>query len=100
MECCLTAALLLLLLLRARVCTGPAIVFGCNWKAVPVYILAELLGGVAGSVISWPLYGTGLQFGRCKDVVVYNQFCLLPPLPIARFAFCEICLSPQHTNLT
>jgi hypothetical protein len=43
---------------------GPAMVFGCGWKAAPVYILAELLGGVAGSVISWPLYGTGLQFGR------------------------------------
>jgi glycerol uptake facilitator-like aquaporin len=47
------------------VTAGPAMVFGCGWKAAPVYILAELLGGVAGSVISWPLYGTGLQFGRC-----------------------------------
>jgi aquaporin TIP len=48
---------------------GPSIVFGCGWKAAPVYILAELLGGVAGSVISWPLYGTGLQFGRWFDAV-------------------------------
>jgi glycerol uptake facilitator-like aquaporin len=39
-------------------------VFGCGWKAAPVYILAELLGGLAGSILSWPLYGTGLQFGR------------------------------------
>ena len=43
---------------------GPAIVYGCYWQAVPAYILAELLGGVLGSLISWPLYGTGLQLGR------------------------------------
>ncbi|WIA29677.1 hypothetical protein OEZ86_012160 [Tetradesmus obliquus] len=46
---------------------GPAIVFGCGWGAAPAYIFAELLGGVAGAVISWPLYGTGLQFGRWAD---------------------------------
>eukprot|EP00882_Tetradesmus_deserticola_P033236 GHRQ01037948.1.p1 GENE.GHRQ01037948.1~~GHRQ01037948.1.p1 ORF type:complete len:126 (+),score=49.08 GHRQ01037948.1:256-633(+) len=49
---------------------GPAMVFGCGWRqAVPVYILAELLGGVAGSIMSWPLYGTGLHFGRWYDAV-------------------------------
>lgn len=43
---------------------GPAIVFSCHWSAVPAYLLAELLGGVLGSLISWPLYGTGLQLGK------------------------------------
>lgn len=44
---------------------GPAFVYGCYWGAVPAYILAELLGGIAAALISWPLYGTGLQLGRC-----------------------------------
>lgn len=44
---------------------GPAIVFGCKWSVVPAYILAELLGGILGSLISWPLYGVGNQLGRC-----------------------------------
>ncbi|KAF6260340.1 aquaporin-like protein [Scenedesmus sp. NREL 46B-D3] len=48
---------------------GPALVFGCGWQVGPVYILAELLGGVAGSVMSCPLYGTGRQFGRWSDAV-------------------------------
>lgn len=46
------------------VSAGPAFVYGCHWSAVPAYILAELLGGVLGALISWPLYGTGLQLGR------------------------------------
>eukprot|EP00775_Hariotina_reticulata_P011074 gene11074-11230_t len=48
---------------------GPAIIFGCYWKAAFVYILAEVLGALAGSVLSWPLYGTGLQLGRWWDEV-------------------------------
>lgn len=46
---------------------GPAIVFGCGWKAAAVYVLAELAGGVLGAAVSAPLYGTGLQFGRWWD---------------------------------
>lgn len=38
--------------------------YGCHWKAVPAYICAELLGGIAAALISWPLYGTGLELGR------------------------------------
>lgn len=40
---------------------GPALVFGCGWRAVPVYIAAQVLGAVLASLVSWPLYGTGLQ---------------------------------------
>ncbi|KAF8073180.1 TIP1-2 [Scenedesmus sp. PABB004] len=43
---------------------GPAIVWGCGWRAVPAYIGGELLGALLGAVVSWPLYGTGLQLGR------------------------------------
>lgn len=46
---------------------APAIVFGCNWGAVPIYILGELAGGVAAALVSWPLYGTGLQLGKWLD---------------------------------
>lgn len=46
---------------------GPAVVYGCYWKAAPIYILAQLLGGVAAALLSWPLYGTGLQLGRWWD---------------------------------
>lgn len=59
----------LLLLLRGGVLpAGPAFVYGCYWGAVPAYILAELLGGVAAALVSWPLYGTGLQLGRCAGL--------------------------------
>jgi hypothetical protein len=51
---------------------GPAIVYGCYWGAVPAYILAELLGGIAAALISWPLYGTGLQLGRCVLLSGYS----------------------------
>jgi aquaporin TIP len=47
---------------------GPALVYGCYWGAVPAYIAAELLGGIAAALISWPLYGTGLQLGRWWDM--------------------------------
>lgn len=61
--------LLLLLLLRGGILpAGPAFVYGCYWGAVPAYIMAELLGGVAAALVSWPLYGTGLQLGRCAGL--------------------------------
>jgi hypothetical protein len=44
------------------------VVYGCGWKAAPFYILAELIGGVLAALVSWPLYGTGLQLGRWWDM--------------------------------
>jgi len=46
---------------------GPAVVFSCHWGAVPAYIAAEVLGAAAAAVVSWPLYGTGLEFGRWAE---------------------------------
>ena len=47
---------------------GPALVFGCGpWRVPAAYIAAELLGALAAATASWPLYGTGLQFGRWWD---------------------------------
>lgn len=46
---------------------GPAVVFGCSWNAVPVYIGAQLVGGALAALASWPLYGTGLQLGHWWD---------------------------------
>lgn len=51
---------------------GPAVVMGCGagtWSTVGAYVAAELLGAVAAAVASWPLYGTGLQFGKWLDAV-------------------------------
>ena len=48
---------------------GPAVVFSCHWGAVPAYIAAEVLGAAAAALVSWPLYGTGLQFGRWAEAV-------------------------------
>lgn len=48
---------------------GPAIMFGCHWKAVPAYVLGELLGAAVGALVSWPLYGTGLELGKWKDQI-------------------------------
>lgn len=61
--------LLILLLLRGGILpAGPAFVYGCYWSAVPAYVMAELLGGIAAALVSWPLYGTGLQLGRCAGL--------------------------------
>lgn len=50
---------------------GPALVFGgCGgWGRQWAYVFAELLGAVGAAVASWPLYGTGLQFGKWWDAV-------------------------------
>jgi glycerol uptake facilitator-like aquaporin len=45
---------------------GPAIVFGCGAGSVRttlLYVLAQLLGGLAAGAASWPLYG-GWRRGR------------------------------------
>jgi hypothetical protein len=48
---------------------GPAIAFNCHWRAVPAYLCGQVLGGVAGALVSWPLYGTGLQLGRWAETL-------------------------------
>jgi hypothetical protein len=56
--------LLSMLCCRMLLHAAPAFVYGCHWSVVPAYIFAELLGGIAAALISWPLYGTGLELGR------------------------------------
>lgn len=46
---------------------GPAAVFRCYGGKVWVYVLAEMLGGACAGLMSWPLYGTGREFGRTLD---------------------------------
>lgn len=45
---------------------GPAVVFTC-WRGSLWYVLAELLGGLAAAIASWPLYGTGVHLGSWLD---------------------------------
>lgn len=45
---------------------GPAVVFTC-WRGAFWYVLAELLGGLAAAIASWPLYGTGVHLGSWVD---------------------------------
>ncbi|KAK9816284.1 hypothetical protein WJX74_004177 [Apatococcus lobatus] len=55
---------------------GPTFVFQCNWSTVWVYVLAELAGGLIAGLLSWPLYGSGKDFGRLTDGDAKNRFSL------------------------
>ncbi|KAK9841100.1 hypothetical protein WJX84_002453 [Apatococcus fuscideae] len=46
---------------------GPTFVFQCNWSSIWVYVLAELAGGLIAGLVSWPLYGSGKDFGRAFE---------------------------------
>ncbi|KAK9828595.1 hypothetical protein WJX72_000944 [[Myrmecia] bisecta] len=43
---------------------GPAFVFLCSWPVIWIYLLAQVLGAVAGAFIACILYETGLGYGR------------------------------------
>jgi hypothetical protein len=45
---------------------GPALVFRC-WGAFLPYTAAQLLGGLIAALVSAPLYGFGVDFGRLTD---------------------------------
>ncbi|KAK9846029.1 hypothetical protein WJX84_009303 [Apatococcus fuscideae] len=42
---------------------GPTFVYQCNWSQIWVYVVAELAGGLVAGIMSWPLYGSGEQYG-------------------------------------
>jgi aquaporin TIP len=46
---------------------GPAAVFHCYGGSIWAFVLGEMLGGACAGLLSWPLYGTGPQFGKVAE---------------------------------
>jgi aquaporin TIP len=52
---------------------GPFAVFHCYGGKIWVYILGEMAGGACAGLLSWPLYGTGPQFGKTVDPALTGE---------------------------